>query len=107
MEGCNGVISWNSILLLLHYYFITLHFTLCNYTSSDTTHTLPKDKHTDFLRAHTWGGLKLMPYALSWNLETTVPFQDRSVCKGITKAPHDRHTFNVFELNQIICRGSD
>ena len=88
MEGCNGVICWNSILLLLHYYFITLHFTLCNYTSSDTTHTLfPKDIHIASLRVHLGGGFKLIPYALSWNLETTIPFQDRTVCKGITKAP--------------------
>ncbi len=50
-----------------------------------------------------------LPFVItpSRNLETTVPFQDRSVCKGITKALPDTHTFNVFEPNQIICRGSD
>ena len=92
---------WNSILLLLRYYFITLHFTLCNYTPLPTTHTpFPKDIPSAFLRTHTWGNL----YALSRNLETTVPFQDMTVCKGITKAPSDIHTFffNVFELDQTI-----
>ena len=34
--------------------------------------------------------------ALSRNLEIIVPFQDRSVCKGITKAPHDTHTFLMY-----------
>jgi hypothetical protein len=82
-------------------------FTFCNHTVTDTTHTFPKDIPTAFLRTHTWGSLKLMLCALSRNLETTVPFQDRSVCKGITKALPDTHTFNVFEPNQIICRGSD
>ena len=87
-EGCNGIMCWNSMLLLLHYYFITLNFTPCNYTPSDTTHTpFPKDIHPAFLRTHTLGCLKLMLCALSRNLETTVPFQDRIVCKGITKAP--------------------
>jgi len=37
-----------------------------------------------------------MPYALSLYLETTVPFQDRTVCKGIIKAPPDMHTFLMY-----------
>lgn len=103
MEGCNGVMCCNTILLLLHCYFTTLHFTLCNYTPLPTTHTpFPKDIHPAFLRTHTWGSLKLMLYPLSRNLEATVPFQDRTVCKGTTKGSPDTHTFNVFELDQTI-----
>ncbi len=100
---CNAVMCCNTILLLLHYYFITLHFTLCKYTPLPTTHTpFPKTYLPPFYAHTLWGGLKLMLCALSRNLETTIPFQDRTVCKGITKAPPDTHTFNVFELDQTI-----
>ena len=95
----------NSILL----YFTTrpesFLFTFCNYAVTGSIHThFPKIFISPFYAHTLWGVLKLMLCALSRNLETTVPFQDRSVCKGITKAPLDTHTFKVFELNQIACK---
>lgn len=94
------VMVYYTIITTLLFYYTTFYTFVI--TPSRLPHTFPKDIPIAFLRTHTWGSLKLMFCSLSWNLETTVPFQDRTVCKGITRAPPDTQTFNVFELDQTI-----